>query len=308
MKFSIAPHYQVRHAVEAAPQPMRDVLLQADQLEGYAQELARAHVVTRNMRHSHRLLVRLEADYRALSAAQRTITRWVHDRVPLCRSVEWLLDNAYIIHGQVRDIRRNMPSGFYRELPKLVTPELRGYPRVYGIAIQLISHTDGRLDEEHLLSFMRGYQAETTLSSGELWALPIMAQIALVQNLQRLTQQIVDGQQHRAQADRWANHIFDEASKDPRQLDAIVARHDHLLGPLDPVFAVHLLQRFLDQGPAATPLLRWLDDRLARQGMSFDDVTRITHGNEAANLVSVGNCITSLRFIADFDWAEFFER
>ncbi|MHB9106268.1 MAG: hypothetical protein ACYDCO_04355 [Armatimonadota bacterium] len=243
-----------------------------------------------------------------MNAAQRTITRWVHDRVPLCRSVEWLLDNAYIIHGQVRDIRRNMPSGFYRELPKLVTPDLRGYPRVYGIAIELISHTDGRLDEEYLLSFMRGYQVETTLSSGELWALPIMAKIALVQNLQRLTQQIVDGQQHRAQAGRWADHIFAEASKDPRQLDAIIARHDHLLGPLDPVFAVHLLQRFLDQGSAATPLLHWLDDRLARQGMSFDDVTRITHGNEAANLASVGNCITSLRFIADFDWSEFFER
>ncbi|MHB0939723.1 MAG: glucoamylase family protein, partial [Armatimonadota bacterium] len=91
-------------------------------------------------------------------------------------------------------------------------------------------------------------------------------------------------------------------------MDAIIARHDHLLGPLDPVFAVHLLQRFLDQGSAATPLLHWLDDRLARQGMSFDDVTRITHGNEAANLASVGNCITSLRFIADFDWSEFFER
>ncbi|MHB0939724.1 MAG: hypothetical protein ACYC6A_25280 [Armatimonadota bacterium] len=188
MKFSVVPHSHVRQAAEAVSQPMRDVLLQAEQLEGYAQELARTHIVTRHMRSSHLLLARLEADYRALNAAQRTITRWVHDRVPLCRSVEWLLDNAYIIHGQVRDIRRNMPSGFYRELPKLVTPDLRGYPRVYGIAIELISHTDGRLDEEYLLSFMRGYQVETTLSSGELWALPIMAKIALVQNLQRLTQ------------------------------------------------------------------------------------------------------------------------
>ena len=307
MKFSDANKYQRRQLVNASQQPMRDVIIPADQLEAYAQQLARTQIVTQHMRHSYRLLARLEADYRALNTAKQTISAWVRTRVPLSRSVEWLLDNAYIIHGQVRDIRRNMPSGFYRKLPKLVAPELRGYPRVYGIALELVTHTDGRLDAEHLHNFIRGYQAETTLSSGELWALSTMMQITLVQNLQRLTQQIVDGQYQRILADQWANELFEIAGDDPGKLAANLTQYENQSGTLDPVFAVHLLQRFLDQGPAATPLLHWLDDRLARQGMTFDDVTRITYTNEAANLTSVSNCITSLRFIADFDWADFFE-
>ncbi|MHB1460248.1 MAG: GH36-type glycosyl hydrolase domain-containing protein [Armatimonadota bacterium] len=295
-------------AIEPVSPPIRDVLLPVNQLEAYAQSLAKTHTVTKHTRRSHRLLARLEADYRALNASQKIITSWVRDRVPLSRSVEWLLDNAYIIHGQVRDIRKNMPSGFYKELPQLVTTALSGYPRIYGIAYELVSHTDGLLSEEALIGFTNGYQTEVTLSSGELWALPTMMQIGLVQNLQRLTQQIVYGQQRRAMADEWADHLFAEASVDPTRLEAIIAEHDSLLGTLDPVFSVHLLQRFLDQGPQATPFWKWLDERLALQNMSFDDIKQITHSDEAANLTSVSNCITSLRFIAEYDWTDFFER
>ncbi len=144
-------------AIEPVSTPIRDVLLPPNQLEAYAQTLARTHSVTKHTRRSHRLLARLEADYRALNASQKIITSWVRDRVPLSRSVEWLLDNAYIIHGQVRDIRKNMPSGFYKELPQLVTTSLSGYPRIYGIAYELVAHTDGLLSEEALLVSYQPY-------------------------------------------------------------------------------------------------------------------------------------------------------
>ena len=283
------------------------LILHPEQLNSRANKLAHEHVVAVDKGNSYRLLERVEEDYRSLNSAQRIISEWVRNKVPLSRSVEWLLDNSYIIHAQVRDIRRNMPSHYYRELPKLTGSNMRGYPRIYGIAKELISLTDGAINEEKLRYFIHGYQVDTSLGIGELWALPTMAQIALLQKLNQLIQQIVEGQQQRSKADKWANKLFEQAKKDSRHLAAIIARYDASREPLNVIFAVHLLQRFLDLGPEGQSLLRWLDDRLARQGMNFDQVTRMTHQNDAANLASVSNCITSLRFISDFDWADFVE-
>ncbi|MEI7834652.1 MAG: hypothetical protein WCJ56_15815, partial [bacterium] len=289
------------------PEPMRDSYIDITMLEEYARELARRQQVATGMRSSRSLLRSLETDYRALNASQRMIVGWVRCSVPLTRSVEWLLDNAHIINAQVREIRRNLPSSYYNELPKLAEQPFRSFPRVYGMAVEVISHSNSKLDEERIATFVRGYQTDTTLTSGELWALPIMLQIALVQNLQRLTRQIVDAQQRRAVADKWVDKVFALARKNPRKLELILKQQDNLPETLDAVLAVQLLQRFFDQGAATTPLLHWLEVRLARQGMTFDDVTHSTHADEAANLESVGNCITSLRFVAGYDWAVFFE-
>ncbi len=292
---------------EKKPMPMRDVYQDTAQLEEFARALAGEHVVSTRMRRSRNLLNSLADDYRALNMAQRSIVEWVRCSVPLTRSVEWLLDNAHIINAQVREIRRNLPSSYYNELPKLVAQPFQAFPRVYGMAVELIAHSNSRLDEERIAIFVRGYQTDITLTSGELWALPIMLQIALVQNLQRLTSQIVDAQQRRSLADRWVDNVFALARKNPRRLEQILTQQDNLPERLDTVLAVQLLQRFFDQGTSTTALLRWLEARLARQGMTFDDATHTTHADEAANLESVGNCITSLRFVASYDWALFFE-
>ena len=47
---------------------------------------------------------------------------------------------------------------------------------------------------------------------------------------------------------------------------------------------------------------------LADQGCPASEVLRREHQRQAANQVSIGNCITSLRLLAVLDWNEFFKR
>ncbi|HEY3396098.1 MAG TPA: glucoamylase family protein [Armatimonadota bacterium] len=287
---------------------MRDVLLGPEQLDQRARDMAVVQVVSPRPPTTVRLLARFEKEYRVLDRSLRTITAWARARTPLIRSAEWLLDSSYLIEEQAQQIRQHLPRGFYRELPKLVNPPWTGYPRVYALAIELIAHTNAQLTEERLVRFVTAYQREKALTSGELWALPIMCQIAIILNLQRLSSEIVRNQRLRSDADAWADRVLAEVQKGRRPLPAVIARHDRRLETLEPAQAVQLLQRFLEQGPNAAYLVEWLEERLGRQGTHIDDVTRLVHQSEAANVTSVSNCVVTLRFLGAYDWSEFFEQ
>ena len=87
---------------------------------------------------------------------------------------------------QLREIREDLPRSFYDELPKLASPPFAGFPRVYELAHELVVHTDSSLDEELIAGFIASYQQVTPLTSGEIWAVPIMLRLVLVENLRRL--------------------------------------------------------------------------------------------------------------------------
>ena len=70
---------------------------------------------------------------------------------------------------------------------------------------------------------------------------------------------------------------------------------------------VQLFQRLRDQDPAVTPALRWLEELLAAQGTTAEEMVRLEHQRQATMNVTVRNVITSMRLISWFDWAEFVE-
>ena len=105
-------------------------------------------------------------------------------------AAEWLLDNFYLIEEQILIARRHLPKGYSEGLPCLAEGVSAGLPRVYDIALEIISHSDGRVDVESLNSFVAAYQTSTLLTLGELWAIPIMLRLAVIENLRRVAGKI----------------------------------------------------------------------------------------------------------------------
>ncbi|MES2541568.1 MAG: glycosyl transferase, partial [Pseudomonadota bacterium] len=56
-----------------------------------------------------------------------------------------------------------------------------------------------------------------------------------------------------------------------------------------------------------TPLLAWLEERLAAQGTSVDEVIASTQTRLGASNVTMRNIVTSMRLASEMDWADFFE-
>src|SRR5581483_5381165 len=136
---------------------------------------------------------------------------------------EWLLDNFYLIEEQIRTAKKHLPKGYSRELPRLARGPSAGLPRVYDIALETISHGDGRVDPEGLSRFIAAYQTVTPLKLGELWAIPIMLRLALIENLRRVGARITANRTHRDLADAWADQMMAVVEKDPKSLIMVIA-------------------------------------------------------------------------------------
>jgi hypothetical protein len=108
----------------------------------------------------------------------------------LSRAAEWMLDNFYLAQQSLRQIREDMPRGFYRQLPKLAAGPLAGYPRIYAVAEQLVADSGARLDMEQVQRFVRLYQDIRPLTTGELWALPIMLRLSILAALAQAAEQV----------------------------------------------------------------------------------------------------------------------
>ncbi|HWO02812.1 MAG TPA: glycosyl transferase, partial [Blastocatellia bacterium] len=288
-------------------EPIRDELFSVERLEQYAAELASGHNVSSGKRRGRRLLPRLEENGRKLFSVYRILAAAVRDERAVSPAAEWLVDNFYIVEEQLREIRRDLPSGYYRELPKLQGGELEGYPRVYAIALALIAHTDSRLDRETLARFVRSYQHVTPLLIGEIWAIAITLRVALVENLRRLATRIVAARNAREEADKLAERLLEIATRQPNELTATLEAALGKVKRLDQAFVVQLTQRLRDQDPEVWPALDWLEKRLAREGSGTEQVVHQEHQRQASAQATVGNIITSMRLLSTLDWKSFFE-
>lgn len=300
-------HRLTRSYNDSQEEPIREELFSVERLEQYAAELAAEHTVSSKVKRVRLLLPRLEENGRKLVAVYRALADAIRSERTVSPAAEWLVDNFHIVEEQLREIRRDLPKRYYKELPKLESGELGGYPRVYAIALALIAHTDSRLDADTLARFIRAYQQVTPLTIGELWAIAITLRVALVENLRRLAARIVEARNARNVADKLADLLLEMAGRQPgevtAELDAAIGKKKKL----DKAFVVQLTQRLRDQDPEVWPALDWLEKRLALEGMSTEQVVHLEHQRQAATQATVGNIITSMRLLSTLDWKEFFE-
>lgn len=107
---------------------------------------------------------------------------------------EWLMDNAYLI-AEVRDqVREALPPDYYRELPRLAGGPLAGETRVYAIARVLAGEGRGHVDPDRTRRFLEEYDPAPPLTMGELWALPAMLRLVLLEDLATAAERISPGE------------------------------------------------------------------------------------------------------------------
>jgi cyclic beta-1,2-glucan synthetase len=286
--------------------PIRAEIFSVERLEQYAQTLAAEHK-TIIKKGRAQLLPRLEENGRKLVAAYRSLVEALRTGRAISPAAEWLVDNFHIIEEQLREIRQDLPKGFYHELPKLADGLLKDYPRIYALALALIAHTDSRLDTNTLRRFIAAYQTVSPLTIGELWAVAITLRLALVENLTRLASTIVRARGEREQADKLADRLLELASRQPAGIMPLLTDRLGKREKLPQTFVVQLIQRLREQDPGVMPVMDWIDRQLVREGTNVEQIIHAEHQRQAATQVTVGNIITSMRLLSTLDWRDFFE-
>jgi cyclic beta-1,2-glucan synthetase len=200
-----------------------------------------------------------------------------------------------------------LPRGYSRELPRLVDGPSAGLPRVYDIVLEFIAHVDAQVDAGPLCAFIAAYQKMGSLKLGELWAIPIMLRLGLIENLQRITTRLTLAREDSDLADEWVNRLQEMAEKNPSHLVVVVADMARSDLPLSSAFVAEFCQRLSQCSPVLHFARGWLEQRLVGHGSSIEQLIHLESQNQAADQVSVSHCIASLRFLSAMDWKVFVE-
>jgi cellobiose phosphorylase len=285
---------------------LRSELFSIKQLERHAVTLAGQHAIDPRPG-PDRLLPRLADNERVLLAAYDVVTAAAAPGQRIVPAEAWLLDNFYLIEQQISQARRHLPRGYSRQLPKLAEGHSAGFPRIYDLALELISHMDGRVDSDNATRFVAAYQSAEPLKLGELWAFPIMLQLALLENLRRIGARIARRREELDAASVWADRMLATAEKKPKQLIHLLAEFANADVPLTAPFVEEFYARLQAQGPAMAFVQTWVEQKLIEQGVTATQLSAAAGRTAAANQISIANSIGSLRFIGAMDWRNYVE-
>ena len=219
-------------------------------------------------------------------------------------TAEWILDNEYVIEGNARDVQVNLPLHFCRRLPSLTGGPSVGLPRIYEIACNLAAGLELRLDKENICGFVDACQATTPLAIAELWALPQMLRIALIEGIRDLALRTSAELREREIADFWANRLIRANRRSPDQLFAILAELSVNRPSPSPYFAAQLIGHLYDEESALVLVQAWLERALHQP---LREISLREQNRQARDQISIGNAFTSLRQLALLDWREIFE-
>ena len=286
---------------------MRSELFNVEQLERHAKTLAASHQLAAG-RGTDKLIARLNENEGILVHTYDLVTAAAELKRPNAPASEWLLDNFYLIEEQIRLARRHLPPSYSRELPRLMNGPSATLPRVYGIAAELISHVDGHVDSVSLDSFLTAYQVITPLKLGELWAVPIMLRLALIENLRRVAAHVASSRRDRDLAADWAERMVLVVEQNPTDLILVMADMARENPPLSGAFLAEMTRHLQGQSPHFAFANSWLAQRLSEQGLTIEQLVQADGQAQAADQVSMGNSIVSLRFLSSNDWRDFVEK
>lgn len=274
--------------------PVRSMLFGQARFEQHGRSLAQAQAI-QGTAGAGQFFPRLDDNVAMLQQARRLIEKRHRDFRHLGAAGKWLLDNAALIDEQTHQVRRGLPRGFFRLLPRLRDEPLAGLPRIYGVAWAWVAHTDGGFDTELLKAYLRAYQEERALSLAELWALPTTLRVVLVENLRRLAERFATLQAARDVVHHWFDgHPTDTGIEaitrlEPRMkergvVEAFWLQLDHRLEELPQPLMGELAAWLSTRQPAPAQALARQQDESIR------------------DLQSIRNAITALRHIDQTDW------
>ncbi|MDD1729971.1 MAG: cyclic beta 1-2 glucan synthetase, partial [Methanospirillum sp.] len=287
--------------------PLRAELYSREQLIQHAKETAFSYQADARKGHE-RLLPRLGANERVLLETHAILSTVIETNQRVAPAGEWLLDNFYLIEEQIRTARRHLTKEYSKELPHLVNGPFEGFPRVYQIARELIAHSDGRIDSESLFVFIDAYQSVNPLMLGELWAIPIMLRLSLIENLRRISDILASNKREIDSVNIWVDRITKVAKEDPKSLILVIADLARSNPPLTSAFVAEIARQLQGQSGTLAFPLTWIEQRLFESNLTIEQMISAENQTQAADQVSIGNSIGSLRLLDKMNWREFIEQ
>lgn len=287
---------------------IRDALLTVEELENHAKQIALEHDVSTNNSSLLSFPVpRMNDNYNLILSVYKSLNDDITEKRSVPAAAEWLLDNFYVIEEQVKSIRQDLNKDEYHRLPVLKSGLLKGYTRVYAIAMELVSHSDGQVEEETLLKYLNAYQTHSILFDRELWAIPAMIRLALIENIRNIAQRIKTTRTQWRLADEIVDELWMGEKEQTEKMLNLLGEKLNNMHEENPSYIEHLFYRLRRSGKSYISVLRFIDEALDKFGTTTEAIAQKEHNVQAVSTVSIGNCVMSLKYVSTHNWTDLFE-
>jgi cyclic beta-1,2-glucan synthetase len=290
---------------KAIPLLVRRERLAGDQITHHAVELAAGHRIARSAGQNHTIWQRVAAADRAIDEISADLAEAAQREQSVSLAAEWLLDNAYLIQRHIGDVKRNLSESLYGALPVLAGGPQAGESRAYALALEFVGLTDAEVVEHDLVAFLQAYQEIAPLTIAELWAMPLMLRVALIETLRDRAIEIDRRQYEHEWADLWASRLLNAARRDPDHLMFALAELARQQPNPSPYVVDRLVSQLQGEALAFDAMRSWLEHKF---GTPIAEVIQHEQREHAVDQVTLANAIGSLRLLSHLDWREVFER
>jgi cyclic beta-1,2-glucan synthetase len=270
--------------------------------------LAKIHKVSKGSAKPRSIKPILEKSKEILTQTYRTLSTIVKSEKEISPASEWLLDNFYIIQEQMVQIGIDFPKNYHKNIPLLSKGEHIGFPRVYEIVLNLLTHTDNVLDKEVLTEYIKNYQDEEPLQIGEIWAIPIMIRLFLIQILTEKAATILEQKKLRIEVEKFVVAIQEKDLEEPGVYSQAIAawfKEHSKKGGLSTL--TELFNHLQTQGLLYEEQKRWFNYRINQYEITLENAMQQEAQRQSRLEVNVQNAVLSLRQISEVEWSDFAE-
>ena len=298
---------KITYTVVIAKMDLKNGILGPEDTIKHAVELAKSHTVGKNKKFPKGLVTQLDKNYSHIFDVYIALNQELEASSTVSSAAEWLLDNIYIIEDQVKEIKQILSKKYYFRLPVLKSGKFKGYPRIFVLALEIVAHTGGNVNEKSIISFLKAYQAQQPLLMSELWALAIMFRLALIEQISKLCEELKVYNQQRHEAKGIAALIIGSLGSGACNVEELIKKQVVSKSDLNPSFVEVLVRNLRKSGQASAEAIGYIDQILKSRKLCLESLINTEHQLQATRQVAIGNAITGLRSIAAIDWNEPFE-
>jgi len=294
-----------RHYKDKGPPCELKEPLTTEQLQLHAQELAKEYSrVSFEGNRGNLLLRRLNKSAQVLDDVRHSVAEADFVEQTLTISAEWLLDNTHIIQENIKEVRHRLPLKYYQQLPKMTSGPWVSLPRIYAIAAEIVDCTAYRLNPDNITAFLKSYLAQESLTIGELWALPLVLRLRLLECLESLAIHLDRRLREGELARFWGNRLLNIAKMEPDRLNVSFDELKKSIPHPSFCFSEELVEHLFDEDLVLALVKDWIEAVFQKP---MNEIMQKEQMQEATDEVAFSSGVISLGALSQLSWKDIFE-
>ncbi len=284
---------------------INEILLEENQFERYLEKIASEHILQKKSDQRTYPIKRLEKNFNKITKVYELLMYDLKIGINIHPAGEWLLDNYYVIEEIYKTIKSEMTLKKYKNLPGLQNGKYKGFARIYVLATEIVSYTEGQINEEKLCKILKTYQHKKILNMDEIWNISTFIYISLIEQIKNICEKIYFVQVQKYKVESIIERLI-ENKKNEELVYKRNIKNIRLPFSKEP-FIEYLSYRLNQYGKKGIRYSKILEEQVEKTGTTVAEIIKKEHFDIALKKILIGNAIKSIKDVQRINFTDIFE-